>query len=133
MSKLFIAATKNKFRFETIKGLVTLEQLWDMPLTDNNNVHGRSFSLDQVAKDLSKLVATNEESFVTEKCSKDTTLEQKFELVKFIIAQKLDEAKARENAATKKLLRDKARSILAERENNKLADLSDADLKKLAE
>lgn len=131
MSELFVKATKEKYRFDTVRGYVTTEDLWDIPLTSTQQ--GVDFSLNKVAQDLSKeLKALGEENFVSKKDVKNTVLENKLEIVKFIIAYKLDILKRQEELANKKLIREKARRILAEREDEKFAELSDKELKKLA-
>ena len=127
MSELFVIASKAKFRFSTTRGNVSVEDLWDIPLT------GQDFSLNKVAQDLSKqLKALGEEDFVSIKVAKDKTLEQKLDLVKYVIAARLKEAKAHSDAVAKKEIRNKARQILADREDEKFTELSDKELKKLA-
>lgn len=127
MSELFVAATMNKFRFDTVKGAVTTEDLWDMPL------NGSDFSLNQLAKDLSaEIKAKGEEDFVSKRVKTDKILMQKFELVKYVIAERLAIIKKNKEANEQAELRAKARKILAEREESKLGELSDKELRKLA-
>ena len=60
MDNLFLQATREKFRFESPKGDLSVEQLWDLPLTSRTG-----FDLDTVAKTVNAdLKASNEESFV---------------------------------------------------------------------
>ena len=60
MDNLFMQATREKFRFESSKGDLSVEQLWDLPLTSRTG-----FDLDTVAKAVNAdLKASNEESFV---------------------------------------------------------------------
>jgi len=42
---LFEIATRNKFRFASVKGELNVEQLWELKLTERN-----SFDLDNVAR-----------------------------------------------------------------------------------
>jgi len=61
---LFETASKNKLRFSSIKGNLTTEDLWDLPLTSKS---GR-ICLDNIAKQLYKeLKDSTEESFVLPK------------------------------------------------------------------
>jgi len=77
---LFIAASKNKFRFQTSKGFLSTEDLWDLSLE----------SLDLIAKNVNKQIkASEEESFIKDKSSADKELINKLEVVKYIIKYKL--------------------------------------------
>lgn len=88
---MFEKATRMKLRFETTKGNVTIEDLWDLPLESR-----ASISLDWLAKKLNKEVKENEEeSFVVKKSSKNEISELKFEIVKYIIGVKLKEQEKR--------------------------------------
>ena len=70
---LFEKANKLKVRFETNKGNVTTEDLWDMPLVSTTG-----FSLDAIAISLNrKLKETEEESFVAKRSKSNTLLELK--------------------------------------------------------
>ena len=93
---LFETASKQKLRFQTAKGLLTTEDLWDLPLT----------TLNDLAKSLSKQVKeAGEESFIEVKSSANEKLETMFEIVKHIIKVKLTEREtlkvAKENAIKK--------------------------------
>ena len=56
MDNLFLQATREKFRFESSKGDLSVEQLWDLPLTSRTG-----FDLDTVAKAVNKFVGALEE------------------------------------------------------------------------
>jgi hypothetical protein len=89
-------------------GELTTEQLWDLPLTSGKN----GPDLDTVAKTINaEIRAASEESFVgPSKTSKRTPLETKLEVVKAIIAAKIDWAREAEkrasNASRRRLLED---------------------------
>jgi hypothetical protein len=87
---LFLLAARKKFRFPSTKGDLTVEQLWDLPLTSV-----RSDDLDTVAKTINReFKATDEESFVVKTTNPNRgVLEAKLEIVKIIIATKQDEAR----------------------------------------
>lgn len=123
---IFEIAAIQKFRFPTIKGEVTAEALWDMPLQSKNQ-----FDLDDVAKTVNAaLKSVTEESFVVTKVSpakdKLTTM---LEVVKYIIAAKLkaeDDARVRASKLTE---RGKLLDVLEAKQNAALASLSEEELK----
>jgi hypothetical protein len=99
---IFEHATRQKLRFITSKGLITVEDLWDLPLTD---ALGRA-NLDDLARHYHRaLKDTAEESFVSPASGRDDTLQSQFDVVKHVIDVKVAE-------------RDKARAA-AERRKNK--------------
>ncbi len=123
---MFEAATKRKLRFNTVRGSVSTEDLWDMSLDNSND----GFTLDAIAKAVNEdLIASGTKSFVRE-TGKDLVLELKMDILKHIIAVKLNEEKdaviALENAARKELLMD----TLAEKEIDELKEKSTKELKK---
>ena len=86
---LFIAASRSKMRFATERGELTVEDLWDLPLTSNRNI-----SLDEVAVNLNNELQKQitAVSFVRPASSeKGAEIETKFEIVKHIISVKLAE------------------------------------------
>jgi hypothetical protein len=125
MDKMFETATRYKFRFQSIRGALTVENLWDVPLRSRDG-----FNLDAVAKAVSKeLKDLSEESFVDASVTPEKTrLEVALEVVKHVIATKLaDEETAKKRAANKeeraRLLR-----ILAEKQEGQLSALSIKEL-----
>ncbi len=130
-TNIFEFAARNKIRFTSTKGLLTVEQLFnDVPLRSSDG-----FNLDAIAREANKqLKAATEESFVnTERTPEHSRLETTLEIVKFVIASKLDDEaaakKRQENAAEKqKLLK-----ILAEKQDGKLSELSEAQLRRRIE
>jgi len=124
---IFEKATKQKLRFQSDRGLLTTEQLWDMSLA----------SLDSAAKHVNRtLKTTEEESFVEDlrenKENTENTL--RLDILKHVIAVKVkarDEAKnIKEKAEKRRVLLD----ALSSKENEELKSMSKADiLKKLEE
>lgn len=122
---MFERATKDKLRFDTNFGNITVEDLWDLPLTDS-----MSTSLDDVAKGLNKKIKENgDESFVTKKSTGSGVIELKFDIVKHIIAVRLEEIKKVENALIVKAKKEKILSIIATKEDESLGAVSVEDLK----
>ena len=126
---MFETITRMKLRFETVRGSVTIEDVWDMPLTSKNG-----FNLDELAKDLDKKLETQEKSFVTTKKSSDEITELKFEAVKYIIKIKLEEKEARSLASKKKKEKEELLELLADIENQEKKKMTKEEiLKKLEE
>lgn len=119
--QMFVIAAKKKVRFKSEKGQVALEDLWDLSLNE----------LDAMARALNKEVQeAGEVSFIEEKPKAASLVELRFELVKFVIADRLDTRdKARIAAANKERIA-RIESILAERQDDKLKTATDADLLK---
>jgi hypothetical protein len=128
MSKnIFEYATRNKIRFASARGELSVEQLWDVPLRSNEG-----FNLNEIAKSANKrLKDATEESFVeTARTEAHVRLETTLEVVKHVIESKLgDEASAKKRAENK-VEKEKLLAILAEKQDGKLSALSEAELKK---
>ena len=126
---MYKKAAKLKLRFESKRGLLTVEDLWDLPLTHANGV-----SLDAVARKVNKqLKVSEEESFVTVKDDASTILELKLSIVKDLIADKLAEKKEAETRVEKKARKEKILAALARKEDETLGSLSADELKKMLE
>lgn len=126
-NELFIRASRSKWRFPSNSGLLTVEQLWDLPLTNKTGLN-----LDTVAKTINaELKAAAEESFVSTKPNPMAdNLADRLELVKFIIAVKIADEKARAERAEKRAKRERILQALAAHEENALASASKEDLLK---
>jgi len=122
---IFEKATREKFRYPSVKGLLTTEQLWELPLTAKSG-----FSLDDVAKAVNaELKAIDTESFVaTETNPAKATLETKLEVVKHVIAIRLAEDQAAKAAAAKKLEKEKLLAVLGRKQDAVLESLTEAEL-----
>lgn len=126
---MFEDASRLKLRFETERGNVTVEDLWDLPLTSRNNV-----CLDSVAKSVSrKIKNSEEESFVEKKTATNALLDLAFEIVKRIIEVRLIERDAKKLAVTTKARKEKLLSVIASKEDTALENLEIDDLKKMLE
>lgn len=118
---LFEIATREKFRFASIKGELSVEQLWDVPLTSKTG-----FDLDTIARTVNQeLKETDTESFVqTTVSSKRELLQQKLDVVKHIIAYKIDKFTAQQRAAEKAAEKQKLLQILESKQNAQLQEMS---------
>jgi len=124
---LFEYATRNKLRFKSTRGEITVEDLWDVPLRSKDD-----FNLNSIAKAASKAWKDiSEESFVeTAKTTQHTRLELALDVVKYVIETKLAEEAAAQKRAENKLEKEKLLKILAEKQDGKLSELSERELKK---
>ena len=114
---MFEKASRMKLRFESGKGAITVEDLWDLPLTSNT---GKA-NLDDIARSIHKKLKSEENiSFVSKEKPADSVAQLQFEIVKHIINVRLAEnetnAKARDNAMKKQRIRE----LIAERQDDAL-------------
>lgn len=128
---IFEQASRERIRFQTQVGAVSVEDLWDLPLSSKTNKP----NLDDIAKGLYKELKNTEDavSFVNKPAtsSKTNRTQLMFEIVMHIINVRMEEnavaAKTRETA--EKL--QKIMEILADREENTLKTASTEDLNKM--
>lgn len=127
MPNIFEYAVRNKLRFASSRGELSVEQLWDVPLRSLNN-----FDLNGIAKFASKaLKEISEENFVeTSKTPEHTRREAAMEIIKYIIDAKLAEEKAASTRAAKRQEKEQLLGILAEKQAGKLSELSEKELQK---
>ena len=114
---MFEQAARLKLRFAVgTRVNLTVENLWDLPLT---NVKGED--LDHIAIELQEKLSTNEKSFVVQQSkNKETQLNQlKFDIVKYIIDVRLEEQKVAN------LERQRAQEISTLKELQKQAKIRD--------
>jgi hypoxanthine phosphoribosyltransferase len=123
MEKLFEVAVRSKFRFP-FKGMVSVEDLWDMSVRD----------LDFVFKSLnSELKQVKEESLLEVKTQQDQELDMKIEIVKYVVKVKLEEKAAETKAKENKEKKQKILELLAEKQDASLRNMSAEDLQKMLE
>lgn len=123
---IFAKATKQKVRFNTAKGDLTVEDLWDLPLTSEKHV-----SLDKLAKGIFVALREAEEvSFVSPASTSNSLLELKLEIVKFIIEAKQADNKSKRDAEENRRKKELIGRILEEKRDE---ELKGKDLKDLEE
>jgi hypothetical protein len=126
-TNIFEYAVRSKVRFQSTKGELTVEQLWDVPLRSRDD-----FNLNAVAKAANKaLKDISEESFVEHtKTPEHTRREIALLLVKHVIDTKLVEEETAKKRADNKIEKEKLLGILAEKQAGKLSELSEKELQK---
>lgn len=124
---LFEYATRNKLRFASLRGELTAEQLWDVPLRSADG-----FNLDVIARGVNKAFKdATEESFVqTTRTPAVARLEAALTVVKRVIEVRLADEAAAKRRAENKAEREKLLAILAEKQAGKLSELSEKELQK---
>lgn len=118
----FEKAAKLKLRFMTAKGSLAAEDLFDLSLT----------SLDTLAKGVNKLLRDEgEESFLPDTTNKPVSHNGlKLEILKHVIAAKVEERDARENRAQVQAKIAKLKELAEAKTNEQLASQSLEDIQK---
>ena len=127
MSNLFEIATRKQYRFNSQVGALSVEDLWNLPLTST-----RSASLDAIAKELHSQLKEETVSFVTPSVSDNTVVQQKFDIVKHIIDVKVAERDAAKLAAENATKKQKILSLIAQKQDEQLSGSSLEELQALA-
>ena len=133
IEKMFEAASRMKLRFESPKGALSSEDLWDLPLT---SAVGNRANLDAIAIALHKLTRDSADtvSFVSPSENRDQTeLLLKFELVKHVIGVRVRERDELKQAADRREKKQRLLELIAQKENQSLAEKSIDELRALAE
>jgi hypothetical protein len=125
---MFEKATRTKLRFETTKGLLSVEDLWDLPLTSTTS----KVNLDDIARGLHNKVTTQTDISFVNPTAKSASAEKDqlaLDIVKHVISVRLAEneaaAKVRANAEQKK----KILEILDEKDTESLKGKSTEELR----
>jgi len=120
---MFEAASRLKLRFQH-KGLCTTEDLWDLSLK----------SLDSIFKNLNmESKAQKEESLLDTKDKFDTVLGLKINIIRHIVAAKIQARDEQKNAADKAEKKEKLLAIISQKQDAALHDMSIEDLTKLVQ
>lgn len=126
-NNVFEYATRNKVRFASSRGDLSVEMIWDVPLRSRDGL-----DLDAIAKGANKaLKALTEESFVsTERTPAHEKAEIALEIVKHVIGVKLADEAAAKKRADNRVERERLLQILAEKQAGKLSELSEKEIQK---
>lgn len=116
---MFEKASRLKLRFQSANGRVSTEDLWDLPLSQ----------LDVMAKGLRRELRETEDSFIEDKKS-DAQIELRFEIIKYVIEQKLAERDAKLQAKERAQRRQVLQEALEKKQIAALDGMSVADIKK---
>lgn len=112
---IFELASREKLRFNTGRLQVTVEQLWELPLTGANSLDTLAVELDAAIRN------TAPRSFVTNSATAaDKTLQLQFDIVKHVIDIRVAERKAKAEKAEKASQRKLLREAIAAKEHEEL-------------
>ena len=123
---MFEEASRLKLRFDSPKGNLMVEDLWDLPLSGNGP------NLDKIAIGLSRqLKEENTESFIVTSKKANTTLQLKFDVVKHIIDVRLAENEAAKVKAETRAKKERILAIIDRKQNEVLEGTSMEELQKM--
>jgi hypothetical protein len=118
---LFITAARKKYRFDSGRGLVTVEDLFDLALE----------SLDKIAVGLDEAIQkAGKKSFIAKRTDSTTELDNKLEIVKFVITTKQEEAEARKARSEKVAKKAMLEELLNKKNLEKLQGMSAEEIQK---
>ena len=122
---MYKKAVRSKLRFQTTKGLLTVEQLWDLTLVD----------LAKAAKGLSEILKStkgnDDLSFIDQTEEPNVVAQLQFDIVKDIYKTKQDEANFRKEEREVKAYNQKIIDLISEKKDESLKSLSVEELEKL--
>lgn len=122
---IFEVATRKAIRFDTVRGVAGVEQLWDMPLTSRNG-----FDLDTVGRDvIRQLREVSEESLVAKANPLKPMLELKLTLVKHIIDVKQEESEKAKQKAARAVEREKLLGAMEKKQDASIDNMSEDAIK----
>lgn len=128
VNDLFIQAARQKLRFASPKGMLTTEDLFDLPL---KGLDGLALNFDRAIREAPT------KSFLEGESNKDDLLSKHLQLaldiVLYVIGVKQAEAKKAKDSLVKSEKRQKLLEILSRKENQALEGSTTEDIKKMLE
>ena len=125
---IFEEAVKQKLRFSTPKGNLSVEDLFDLPLSSTT---GKT-NLDDIARGLHLALKNETEvSFVEPRSRKASVLDLQFEVVKSVIASKMAENAAENLRRKNSEKRQKIMELIAAKEDEAVKGLPLEELQKM--
>ena len=122
---IFEKASRIGLTFPTIKGAITVTDLWTLPLTSNTG----KVNLDSLAQDRYKVLnQTSQVSFVSSAPTADPEVELQLEILKHIIGVRLKENEEKNKATTIKAEREKLAELIQKCDDEALNSLSREEL-----
>lgn len=131
--EMFELASRSKVRYQTPQGLLSVEDLWDLPLTSAKDTRA---SLDAIAVDLHRQIkdAADTVSFVTPSTA-DASLAKlhlRFEIVKHVIQVRVAERDALKEQSDRREKKARLLELIARKQDQELEEKSVDELMALA-
>jgi hypothetical protein len=131
-TNIFEQASRLALRFDSPKGKLTVEDLWNLPL---KSVSKDKANLDAIAIELHEQVKKTSDvvSFVTPlvDTQKDNEVQLKLDIVKYVISVKLIERDQAAQAADRSAKRQRLLEVLERKENAELESKSAEEIRAL--
>ena len=121
---MYKQASKLKLRFQTNRGVLSAEQLWDLSQTDLSNAV-------KAVKKILKKTDDDELSFLEDSKVVDVENQLRFDILKDVYLTKKKEAEELRDAAETKAHNQKILTLIAEKQEGKLKEMSIEELEKL--
>lgn len=116
------SAAQQKLRFQTPKGLLTVEQLWDLSLRE----------LDTLAVSLeTEHQQSGRKSFLAKTSAKDKTAKLRFDIVLDVLNTKVEESQAAQEAAEARDHNKKIINLISEKQEEALKEKSVKELERM--
>ena len=128
MVNIFEQASRKALRFQTVRGELTVEQLWQLNL-DKGEVNLYQLATELVADVNNK--PQKELSFFKKKTNKNELAELKFAIIEHIVITKVSEIEENESAAVRKSEIDEIDRLISQKEAESKSSMSLEELKKL--
>ena len=127
MEDKFMKASRMKLRFKSSRGLLSVEDVWDLPLTS-----AKGACLDALAITLNRQIKDSEEkSFVTKRTAASEELTLAFDIVKYVIDVRLAENEAAKKAADRNPRNQRIMEIIHSKQDESLRAKSVEELEAL--
>jgi len=120
--EMYKQANKQKLRFQTTKGLLSTEQLWDLSLTDLDSL---AVSLESAHKN------SKGKSFLEKRTTTDKGLKLQFDIVLDVLQSKVEDAEIATLERENKEHNQKILALIAEKKDGQLAGKSIKELEKM--
>jgi hypothetical protein len=125
---IFERASRLKLTYSTPKGLLSFQDLWDLPLQSTT---GKA-NLDDIARDLFKQLKSDDNvSFVESSHKADELTQLMFDVAKHIIDVRLAERAAAKDKAERAEKKQKLLALIADKQDESLKSMSLEDLQKM--
>lgn len=119
---IFERASKQKLRFSTSKGSLSVEDLWDLSLESLDTI---AVKIDQALQD------SGTKSFIGKKNTENTKLTLQLEILKYIIQVKLDEKERKAKRVEKQAKLAQLQELYASKSNEELQSKSREEIQKM--